>query len=710
MRVLNKSLKVLLLGTTLMTSAKAADLTLTAAEYAALSHTVAVGVPEADKAVAIANVVGSGLDKGYLGTVAASSEYYAFLDGSSKLKALAIIGGKWCTFESGVLGTTSASGQIHLTQTKEDGINATAKKLTINLTKTTGANISAVALGTWLRSALTSANKSFSASALKTLAAPANGWTATALVQLVAGSNLAADAVAATLDPIAFTLTAPVTPAAGGAAVSYTAALSDISAYNVPLSDAYSASVDLTNSSNTLTFALQPGQISSHSTSIMDGLVAGANDLARKRLKTATPYTYPLPSDAASSVLAVIGASSPSGIAEDLAAQHARLATDPSAGSTDTLKETVDVLLGKVSSVATNVQTALVAELARLATDPTDASTDTLKEAIAVILGKISSVATNVQTSLAAELARLATDPTDASTDTLKEAIAVILGKISSVATNVQTALAAEHARLATDPTNASTDTLKEAIAVILAQISSSATNVQTDLAALSATIGASSPSDIAADLAAEHARLATDPAAGSTDTLKKTIDVILWQISPEATNVQTVLGDIVTLLGGSTLKEGLTVVAKGYVDSANFTETDGSHTPDDIDGNKYGAVAFTSHDITGLTNWRAVGNTVEVSGTINGNARTFTCSVSGLEKFLDDVESGTQKKVLEFSSSQGDVFWIKAFNGTGLDASGFLTAGFKDDYLAILIAAKFSTVTSIGKKTLLELRTAAAS
>lgn len=31
MRVLNKSLKVLLLGTTLMTSAKAADLTLTAA-------------------------------------------------------------------------------------------------------------------------------------------------------------------------------------------------------------------------------------------------------------------------------------------------------------------------------------------------------------------------------------------------------------------------------------------------------------------------------------------------------------------------------------------------------------------------------------------------------------------------------------------------------------------------------------------------------
>ena len=622
MRVLNKTLKVLLLGTTLMTSAKAADLTLTAAEYAALSGTVAVGSPEADKAVRVANVVGSGLDKGYLGTVVANIESYFFLDGSSKLKALAIIGGKWCTFESGVLGTTSASGQIHLTQTKEDGSSVATKKLTINLTKTTGASLSAVAIGAWLKTALTSANKSFSASALKTLSAPAVGWTATALFQLVAGSNLAADAVAAAVDPIAFTLTAPVTPAVGGAAVNYTSEILDISAYNVALNDEYFASVALTNSSNTLTFALQPGLITSHGTSIMEGLVLGANNLARKRLKTSAPYTYPIPSDAASILLAKIGAASPSAIAEDLAIEHARLATDPTAGTTDTLRETVTVLLGKIASDAVNVQTSVAAQLARLATDPTAGTTDTVKEAIDVIL----------------------------------------------------------------------------------AQISSSATNVQTALAAISATIGASSPNDIAADLAAQHARLVVSP-----NTLNGDITAILAQISAEATNVEADLRDIVILLGGATLKAGLVIVAKGYVDNALFTYADCSHTGAP-EGVKYGAVAFTPSDITNLTNWRSVGASVEVAGKVNGFDRTFTCSVVGLETFTSNAEDAANKTVLEFSSSQGDIFWIKAFDATGLDASGFATVAFRDDYLAFLIADKFSAVTAITTQTLIDLRTAAAS
>ncbi|QOL19764.1 hypothetical protein [Candidatus Bodocaedibacter vickermanii] len=567
MRVLNKSLKVLLLGTTLMTSAKAADLTLTAAEYASLSGTVAVGSPEADKAIGVANVVGSGLDKGYLGTVSASSESYIYYD-SGKLKALAIISGKWCTFESGVLSTISASSQIHLTQTKEDGSNVTTKKLTISLTKaSTGQPISAVALSTWLQTALTSSTQSFSASALKTLSAPASGWTAKALFQLASGTNIAADAVAATLDPIAFTLTAPVTPAAGGTAVNYTAVLADISAYSVALNNGYSASLDLVNGANTLTLALKPGKIVDHATSIMEGLVSGANDLVRKRLKISFPFTYPIPSDAVNSVRAVIGAVSPSAIAEDLAMEHARLAANPAHASTDTLRETVGVLLESIAPGATNMQT----------------------------------------------------------------------------------------------------------------------------------------------DLAAEHARLATNPVHASTDTLREAVDVILAQISPTATNVQTALADIVLALGGATLKEGLTVVAKGYVDSDNFTYADCSHTGAP-DGVKYGAVAFTSHNITSLTGWKAVGDTVQVSGQVNGNTRTFTCSVSGLQKFLDDTESGTQKKVLGFTSAEGDVFWIKAFDATGLDASAHTPIAFKDDYLAFLIASKFSTVTAIAKKTLPELNIAAAS
>jgi hypothetical protein len=155
-------------------------------------------------------------------------------------------------------------------------------------------------------------------------------------------------------------------------------------------------------------------------------------------------------------------------------------------------------------------------------------------------------------------------------------------------------------------------------------------------------------------------------------------------------------------------LKSGLKNVAKGYVDSANFIETDCSNTPNNIDSNKYGAVAFTSHDITNLSGWHASGASVVVEGKVNVIDRTFTCSVTGFETFTSNAEDTTNRTVLEFTSSEGDVFWIKAFDATGIDASGFATASFKDDYLAFLIANKFSTVTDIGTKTLPQLRTAA--
>jgi hypothetical protein len=342
MRVLNKSLKVLLLGTTLMTSAKAADLTLTIDAYTALADKIAVGTAESDKAVEISGVSGSGLLKGSMGTVAASSEAYVWSDSTTaptSIKVLALLGGKWCTFENTSLAEISATGQVHLAQTKSDGVVDTTNKLTINLTKTSGANISSLALVTFLKANLITANKSFGVGALKTLSVtPPTGWTATALFQLAAGNNLASAAVAATLDPIAFTLTVPVTPAAAGTAVNYSVSLSDISAYNVALNNDYSDDVELISGSKTI--ALKPGKIGNHGTSIMAGLVADANALTRRRLKTAAPYTYQTLSGAVDYV-------------------NSQLATTPGNALTDTLGETVAVILEKIGTGATVVQTGI---------------------------------------------------------------------------------------------------------------------------------------------------------------------------------------------------------------------------------------------------------------------------------------------------------------------------------------------------------------
>ncbi len=344
MSLLNKSLKVLLLGTTLMTSVKASDLTLTIDAYTALADKIAVGTAESDKAVEISGVSGSGLHKGSVGTVAASSESYVWSDSTTaptSIKVLALLGGKWCTFENTSLAEISATGQVHLAQTKSDGVVDTTNKLTINLTKISGANISSLALVTFLKANLITANKSFGVGALKTLSVtPPTGWTATALFQLAAGNNLASAAVAATLDPIAFTLTVPVTPAAGGTAVNYSVSLSDISAYNVALNNDYSDDVELISGSNTLTIALKPGKIGNHGTSIMAGLVADANALTRRRLKTAAPYTYQTLSGAVDYV-------------------NSQLATTPGNALTDTLGETVAVILEKIGTGATVVQTGI---------------------------------------------------------------------------------------------------------------------------------------------------------------------------------------------------------------------------------------------------------------------------------------------------------------------------------------------------------------
>jgi hypothetical protein len=88
MKVLNKSLKVVLLGSTLMTSEKAAaDLTYTVDTYTSLMDTLAVGLdmPETDKAAEITGVP-YGLDKGYLGTVAATKESYVWTDSATNLR------------------------------------------------------------------------------------------------------------------------------------------------------------------------------------------------------------------------------------------------------------------------------------------------------------------------------------------------------------------------------------------------------------------------------------------------------------------------------------------------------------------------------------------------------------------------------------------------------------------------------------------------
>lgn len=508
MSLLNKSLKVLLLGTTLMTSVKASDYTLTLDTYTALADKIAVGTAESDKAFEIAGVVGSGLDKGYVGTFAASGESYVWSDNSTaptSIKVLALLGGKWCTFANTSLGEISANGQVHLVQTKADGVNDTTNKLTINLIKQSGATIAPAALVNFLKANLITANKSFTAGALKTLSvSPPTGWTATALFQLDTGNNLSPAAVAATLDPIAFTLTVPVTPAAGGTAVNYTAPLGDISLYNVASSDPYSASVPLVNGSNTLTIALKPGKIANHATSIMTGLVTDANALTRRRLKTAAPYTY------------------------------------------QTLSGAVDYV----------------------------------------------------------------------------------------------------NSQLATTPGNASTDTLGETVAVILEKIGTGATVVQT--------------------------------------------------------GIQGVLNDI----GASTMLEMVLDKARSYIVNDLFIVTD----CDAVDSGNYGAVAFKD-TVSGLGGWQAKGSKVVVTSTVGGVAKEFTCDVTDVQTFKDDIETSSLKKVLMFKSANNDVFWIKAFDATGLDTSTFPGgADFKDDFLALLIADKFSGVTSVAAKTFVELRTASES
>ncbi len=342
MSLLNKSLKVLLLGTTLMTSAKAADLTLTVDAYTALADKIAVGTAESDKAFEISGVSGSGLNKGLLGTVTASGESYVWSNSTTaptSIKVLALLyGGSWFTFEKTSLGVISASGPVSLLLTKVDGDDATGLNLTINLTKTTGAPITSLAFVNFLKANLTTANRTFAEDAPKQLSvSPPAGWTATAVFHAPSGANTP---LAATLDPIAFTLTVPVTPAAGGTAVNFSVALPDISAFNVGSDDEYSSVQTLTSGPNTLTIALKPGKIADPENGIMADLVADANALTRRRLKTEAPYTYQTLSSAVDYV-------------------NSQFATTPGNASTDTLGETVDVILGKIGAGATVVQTGI---------------------------------------------------------------------------------------------------------------------------------------------------------------------------------------------------------------------------------------------------------------------------------------------------------------------------------------------------------------
>ncbi len=142
-------------------------------------------------------------------------------------------------------------------------------------------------------------------------------------------------------------------------------------------------------------------------------------------------------------------------------------------------------------------------------------------------------------------------------------------------------------------------------------------------------------------------------------------------------------------------LKTGFGILAKQSVTSAAYVVGRFTTT---ADTSKYGMVALTPVDITTVT-WSSAGTIITATGKL-GTAplKKFTCDLNGIE-----VVKAASNAILEFSAPDGDKFWIKALDTTGIDLSAdtSVAAGNRDDLLALQLTGKFASVVTIDHQTL---------
>ena len=150
-------------------------------------------------------------------------------------------------------------------------------------------------------------------------------------------------------------------------------------------------------------------------------------------------------------------------------------------------------------------------------------------------------------------------------------------------------------------------------------------------------------------------------------------------------------------------LKAGFNGMAKDAVEAAGFVIGDFTTT---ADTDKLGVVALASADITAVT-WTTEGSILKAIGTIGtGRAKEFTCDLNNIE-----VVDSTTNSVLEFTSKDGDAFWVKCVDATGYDTSAdtSVAPADRDSLLALQLAGILSSVTTITSSNLKALLTASA-
>lgn len=126
--------------------------------------------------------------------------------------------------------------------------------------------------------------------------------------------------------------------------------------------------------------------------------------------------------------------------------------------------------------------------------------------------------------------------------------------------------------------------------------------------------------------------------------------------------------------------------IAGAYFTVADFTTK--------VSSNKYGLVAMTADDLASVT-WTTSGSVITANAKVGstGVLKNFTCDLSGL-----NVIKSTTNPVHRFSSTDGEAFWVKSFDTTGLDTSAVTTvsASDQDALLALQLQSILSAATTV--------------
>lgn len=161
-------------------------------------------------------------------------------------------------------------------------------------------------------------------------------------------------------------------------------------------------------------------------------------------------------------------------------------------------------------------------------------------------------------------------------------------------------------------------------------------------------------------------------------------------------TNVGLLRGKLTATPGSNSANEQANIVADTAFKKSTFVVGGFTTT---ADSSNYGLAALTASNITSVT-WDVVsGPIMRATGAVgSAAAKLFTCNLSGIKV----VKVGTNE-VLRFTSADGDSFWVKTYDSTGLDTSSdtSVLAADQDDLLAYQLLNKLNGVTTINKLTL---------